>query len=353
MKLVYYKSKSPANSSRAFLTHAEAVSQPEALINLVFSSKYGFVFNSKFNSSLIRHDDAYNTSDVFHLDESMQYLQPLIDSMPLDLIVDIGCGQGELVKKLESKGLKALGFDPTLREPSSVLLKKYFDSDDLRERKTDSILFILRCVLPHIQNPFHFVDNLMKDFPNSKVLIEFQDLDYLLDNNLWLNISHDHVNYFNHASFRHKYQVLCSGSFAGGEWGFTLLNGKVENSFRIEFQSRFLLSNKFKKIRKFKRSQLLKMAMINDYMYIYGAAGKGTQLCHELSSLGYQSLKVIDQNEKKHNFFLESSGYQIISISTARENLTDDSVILVLNPRHFEFVKLNFPKCQVKNFMTL
>ena len=350
MSLVYYKTKSPANSSRAFSTHKEAESQPQAFINLELDLGNRIIVNSKFNSDLICYDSNYNTSDDSHLRETLHYLEPIINHLLPKLVLEIGCGQGELVKALDSKAIKSIGFDPTLKEQSTILFKEYFKVDKSNSSNDESILFVMRCVLPHIQSPFTYLNNLMDQYPNSKVLIEFQDLKYTLSNKLWVNFSHDHVNYFSHSSFRYEYQVLYSGSFAGGEWGFVVLNGRKDQKFKFTPKKNILLSYKFQKTRNFKKKQLSRLKTSKKDIYIYGAAGKGTQLCHELKLLGFRNLHVIDQNKNKHNLFIESSGFQIISLDTAKEKMTANSIILVVNPRHLDFVMLNFPECQVKNF---
>ena len=348
LKTLYRNNKVPANSSRSFHTHGDSVSQPQGDIELVFSSKEGFVKNVKFNSELIRYDDSYNTLDHFQLEESLKYLEPLIKKLTPDLVVEIGCGQGELVKKLVAKGIKSIGFDTVLVEPNSFLFKKDFNPNQIQNYKSSKILFVLRCVLPHIPDPFIFVNDLIGAFPNAQVLIEYQDLNYLIRNKLWLNISHDHVNYFDHKSFRRKYHLADNGFFASAEWGFVVINGRKRISKPI-FLRKFVLVLQFVKLNEFKRNQLLKLAQ---YKYlnimIYGAGGKSTQLCHELKLMGFRNLCLIDQNRHKENRFLESSGYKIVSVKTAQENAEDSSIILVVNSRHFEYVSLKFPLAQVE-----
>lgn len=114
----------PANASRFFSSSEEAQQQPEARIELSVHEEFGFIFNAAFDPTLIAHGAAYCTSVV---DLDLQVQLPTLDyfeSRALAAIgdgsrvLDVGCGQGEFVRALRSRGVDAVGFDPVLRAPN-------------------------------------------------------------------------------------------------------------------------------------------------------------------------------------------------------------------------------------------
>ena len=221
----FYSCVAPSNSSRTFLSQYDAIKQPTSTIDLRLDVQSGFVYNTKYNSELIRYDNNYNTVDMIQLSDSIQHLEPIIDSLRPQLVVDVGCGQGELVTYLRKKGIDAVGFDPTLTIKDDFLIKEFFDPTILWEHREKSCLFIMRCVLPHLENPFAFLDSIHMNFPLSTIFLEFQNLDWILSNHCWMNISHDHVNYFSVTSFNERYILERSGSFAEDEWAYVVLSG--------------------------------------------------------------------------------------------------------------------------------
>jgi len=342
----FYSCTAPSNSSRTFLSQYDAVEQPTASIDLRLDLQSGFVYNAKFNSELIRYDSNYNTVDVFQFSDSIQHLEPIINSLRPQLVVDVGCGQGELVTYLCKKGINAIGFDPTLTIKDDLLFREFFDPAMLREHREKSCFFIMRCVLPHVENPFAFLDSIHMNFPLSTIFLEFQNLDWILSNRCWMNISHDHVNYFSITSFKERYILERSGSFAEGEWAYVVLSGTRNQ--RLLSPPPNNLVRQFELMRLSKQNLLENLLRIKDNLLIYGAAGKGTQLSYELSRLGLDNVTVIDNNIHKQGRFLEASGYKISSLDDARKNLNSNSVIFVSNPRHAKFVRSFFDSTLVK-----
>ena len=83
-------------------------------------------------------------------------------------VVDIGCGQGEFVKKLRKINVNAIGFDPALRKPTDFLYRQYFDPG-VNHFDHPNIIFVLRCVLPHIHNPFEYLNKIFEVSPDAQV----------------------------------------------------------------------------------------------------------------------------------------------------------------------------------------
>lgn len=210
----------PANASRFYLAQEVALEQPTGEIRLGWDSESPLLFNTAFDGSLIRYDEAYCTS-VVDLDRMTQlptlgYFDQVVPYLGKHaIIVDIGCGQGEFVDALRLQGWDAIGFDPVVRRREAYLQARYWEP----ERDGGADLFVMRCVLPHIPNPWNLLSRMAESSPGALALIEFQTLDWIITNHIWYQISHDHVNLFSLKDFRDRYTVLASGEFQNSEWG--------------------------------------------------------------------------------------------------------------------------------------
>ncbi len=322
----------PANCSRYFDNLTEAISQPTAYIKLAVDSSKSFVFNSEFNSALIMHDKNYCTDNPFQLQYSFDNFVSLRSLLPKELkVIDIGCGQGEFVASLKMIGINATGFDPVLRYPNNYLYKEYFNPDLKRINQLDSV-YTFRCVLPHIQNPFDFLNKIFEISPNSLCYIEFQDGDFIADNKIWSQISHDHVNYFNTNSFDLNFNVISKGFFSNNEWGYVLISKEISKKSYAskKFSPELLnLNNSVDDlVKKF-------VAKCPKSIVIYGGAGKGMLLAWELRKRGLE-ISIIDENSSYWGKYLDCSGAKIYS-PTEYLNTNFSEGIILSNPKHENF----------------
>lgn len=128
--------------------------------------------------------------------------------------------KGEFVDELCIRGFNAIGFDSVLRRLDSHLHACYWDP----QRDGGADLFVMRCVLPHVPDPWRFLAALAESSPGSLVLIEFQSLEWILAQSIWYQISHDHVNLISIKDFFDRYTVIDSGEFRDSEWAWMLID---------------------------------------------------------------------------------------------------------------------------------
>ena len=220
-----YKASVPANSTRYFDNFENASSQTVAELDFIWDTDRCFIRNTRFDGGLIVWDNSYCTS-IVDLEQKTQlatfeYFEKQIEPLLGDRkrVVDIGCGQGEFVESLRTKGFDVLGYDPALKAETQYLRRRLWSPAE----KESADLFVMRCVLPHIEDWERFLDGLFHKHPSSMVLVEFQSYDWVTANGIWQQLCHDHVNIFTVASFSREYKVVAKGSFAGGEWEYVLL----------------------------------------------------------------------------------------------------------------------------------
>jgi len=285
------------------------------------------------------YDGFYYTKDNHQLSNSINIFYPLAKKYDLFNIVDIGCGQGEYVQRLNQFNISATGYDPALREPTSNLKMEYFDPEKIVD--TDEKTFVMRCVLPHIANPFVYVDSLFLRSPKSKIYVEFQRLEWILENKSWVSISFDHVNLFTIADFEKRYKIIESGHLSGGEWAFVLFERIEENHSKAESNGKDKRVNDFQKLFDKRSIQLDFLNNYNKTILIYGGAGKGIIFSYAFKSNGGGEIFCIDSDLGRQGKFLECSGVEVISPFEALQNFDPNTLILVMNKNHIESVNEN------------
>jgi hypothetical protein len=328
----------PANSSRFFRNYSEGVNQALGKIHLVWNQEDEIVVNYEYDVNLIKYDSQYCTSvsaigHKYSIPTLAYFEQVLQFVKKSPLVIDIGCGQGEFVFKLRSRGIDAFGFDPVVRSISPFLHSKYWETS---EKAGD--LYVMRCVLPHIQNPWQFLGQIAECNPEALVLIEFQRMEWILEHQIWYQVSHDHVNLFSINDFHKRYKVVDWGTFSNGEWGWVLINPsdsrKTRGGRRVIPET---YSESFKELFMGKEAFLSGLTNLDRPIAMWGAAGKGIVLSHACIKLQNQFL-AIDADSNRWGHFLEASGVRVFSPSVVA-NLEKETLILICNPNHFQEVK--------------
>lgn len=320
----------PSNCSRYFEKKQDAEDQPIAIINLDLDASEMFVINTMFNESLIIQDLQYCTTNRFQLNNSVKNFEKVVMKQSINKVVDVGCGQGEFVGHLRRKNIPAIGFDPVLRNENSYLAKRVLKP--LEENLGSNNIFTMRCVLPHLKNPFAFLEEIFFSDSQAIVYIEYQNLEWVIREQMWQQISHDHVNYFSIESFDCHFNVISRGVFGNGEWSFVLIDGKNTSNktklpsnlgklIELEDSVPGILEKKIQRIQ----------APIG----IYGAAGKGMLFAYELKKLGIVDVVAYDEESLFWTKFLEASGVQVQNpVEIAKLDLFTD--LIVMNPNHYD-----------------
>ncbi len=322
----------PANCSRYFRKKQDAENQPIAIINLEVDVSKMFVTNSMFDESLINLDLQYCTTNSFQLENSINNFEKVLLNCDVNQVVDIGCGQGEFVERLRSRNLSAIGFDPVLKKENSYLLKRLFIPS--KEKLGLNNIFVMRCVLPHLKDPFAFLEEIFFLDSQAMIYIEYQNLEWIVGEQVWQQISHDHINYFSIESFDCNFHVISKGVFGNGEWSYLLIDGKklvieldpppssLEKLIELENRIPILLEEQTRNIQ--------------GPIGIYGAAGKGALFAYELKKLGVVDVVAYDEQPLFWNKFLEASGTQVRNpIEIAKLDLFPN--LIVMNPNHYDY----------------
>jgi hypothetical protein len=339
----------PGNASRYFTDRGMAMRQPHGLLGLARSTD-GHVHNALFRPELVRYDEHYRTTscDLAHGQDwlpTLAYLPDILDHLPdRPSVCDIGCGQGELVHALRQRGIDARGFDPVLRRPSQGLYAAYWTPD---HPDGDADLLIMRCVLPHIEEPWSFLGMLATR--RRHVLVEYQRIEWLIEHGVWYGMHHDHVNYFLRSDFERTCEVVDEGVFADGEWGWVLLEldpsksgplGNGTGSTNVGSSEVDALWQGIEELDRFRTHSINRYRDDGRPIILWGAAGKGIVAADALTRSGVEVLAAADADRAKWGLFLECSGTRVWSPDRVRGSLASGprAIVAVSNPRHLSDV---------------
>ena len=336
----------PGNASRYLTTKEEALESPVGTVLLTWNEREKLVSNTAYDANLISYDRNYLTTVASisgaRAIPTLQYFSsnilPFLSEKPI--VVDIGCGQGEFVEALLEMGLDAYGYDTALRQDSKRLFQKHWSVEDGAQ---PADLFVMRCVLPHMGDPFAFLESLFDIYPLAKVLIEHQNLGWILRNKAWNQISHDHVSIFTSASFPSRFHVDSHGSFGEGEWNWVLVSRARIPGRRLEIDEhtkpRADLPPDFSSLSKC-RLEAIRFVQDGDFeeVIVWGAAGKGAVLSFTLSRETDKAIFAIDVDSQKHGLFMEGSGVRVYSPSSLSTLGSEKKLVVVSNPLHFNDV---------------
>lgn len=324
----------PANSSRYFNSKRQALEQPLGKLNYVPSPE-GYFFNITYNRNVVKYDETYQTENSFQLKRSIKCFETILPKLSSYSFVEIGCGQGEFVNYLISIGKIAYGFDPVCRAKSVYLFNEFFDIN-LIPKIDEKIVFVMRCVLPHIEQPFEFIDNIFRKYPSALILMQHQRVEHFLKTRSWNSLMHDHVNVFQDSDFDDNYKVHSKIMFAKNEWQQILIGKK----------NRVSTPNKRKEIDFFEQLQISRSAHLatlreHEEVYLFGAAGKGINFAYACTQNKIEITAAIDDQASIWGKYMDSSGVQVVSPKEVKKSLWQSSLI-VMNHSHLESARRRF-----------
>lgn len=327
-----------ANASGFFSNPEAARAQSLAQLQLAWDDQNPYLYNMLFDQELTRHDDSYCTTvvDLNGIDQvpTLRYvldaLTPHVDQPTK--VIDVGCEQGEFVDGLRRRGVDAVGYDPCCAAASLTCAR----STSSRVWSGPTCSSCVACSRTSRSRGV-FLDRLGRGHPGSLAPIEFQRLEWILQEHIWYQLSHDHVNLFELADFASRFEVLDHGTFAAGEWGWVLMRLTPDRApvrsrpcARVE-DLRELLAHRQHTLDAFRDAEIPTI--------VWGAAGKGTVLVHALRQAGAEVAVAIDADSRRHGKYLEGSGVAVRAPDQVLPRLSEDSVVMVANPNHVEAIR--------------
>ncbi|MDF1630573.1 MAG: class I SAM-dependent methyltransferase [Alcanivoracaceae bacterium] len=322
----------PVFQNRMFATAEQAVACTSGDIVLVRDQRTGLVFNQAFNPDLMKYDSDYqneqslSTAFLAHLDNVVSVIKRNFSDSNL---VELGCGKGYFLERLQSCGFDITGFDPAYEGSNPRIEKREFDvASGLSAHG-----IILRHVLEHIPSPVDFLESVKEANQGAgKIYIEVPCFDWICQRRAWFDIFYEHVNYFRLKDLVAMFgQVYEAGHLFSGQYLYVVADlGSLKQPVREESDD-FAFPEDFLRGVSQCSEMIRAIAASGGLCGVWGGASKGVIFALLMQRCGVAVDCVVDVNPMKQGRYLASTGLQVSAPEQALERLPAGSVIFVMN----------------------
>lgn len=276
-----------------------------------------------------------------------EFINKVVGRKNFENIIEIGCNDLFLLKKLSDKGTRLIGIDPVLKKLPECdhdvqIFADYFEDVDIKKIIDSKLSLVISSHnLEHIEEPREMIKRIFDSLDDNDICIfQFPGFETLLKELRFDQIFHHHLHYFSLQSIEYLINSL------GGEiisydvnkqhWGSLMVAFKKERSpikkYEYEYSDIVYKENIVSRYLFFKR----RMKILNDLLceientgplYVYGATLSLPILAYHI---GYDFSKVkgiIDDDENKKYMFYLSLSSQIVG---SLQNISDKENTTVL-----------------------
>src|SRR5665213_143026 len=289
-----------------------------------------------------------------------------VELQPGDLVIDIGCNDGTLLKSYKSPGLRLLGFDPATniieyaRAQGIPVVNDFFSAANLRTVYADEKPKVITSIAMFydLENPHSFVQDIKSILHERGIwILELSYLPTMLEMNSFDTICHEHLEYYGLAPMErllaeHDLQVIDvnlndmnGGSFrvvaghAGKVRPTDEGRARVQDLRLKEFELALdsdapfaVYRDKIQKIKKDLQAFLKKAKKEGKLVHGYGASTKGNTILQYCDVTPDLVPAVADRNKDKWGSQTIGTNIPIISEEESRKQ--KPAYYLVL-PWHF------------------
>jgi SAM-dependent methyltransferase len=354
----------PANCISLWPTRESALTCPRGPIQLALCPDCGAIHNRAFDSSLLEYDTSYENS--LHFSPSFQrHAEALADELisRYDLhdkdIVEIGCGKGEFLTMLCSRGAnRGLGFDPayesgridaTAGQGLRVIHDLY--SDAYRGYPADFVC--CRHVLEHISDPRSFLAGIQRALGErtASLFFEVPNASFMLREHAIWDVIYDHCSYYADASLTQLFvssgfDVLCTYETFGGQYlcleartaqlcGSSIRASTPDQLIALSRAAEIFAENYREQVERW-RATLQRLYDGDQRLIVWGAGAKGITFlntCGEISGIEY----IVDVNPHKHGLFVPGTGQKVVPPEFVKEY--KPHLVVIANPNYEHEIK--------------
>ena len=279
-----------------------------------------------------------------------------------DIVMDIGCNDGTLLRTYKIPGLNLVGFEPAknlvedARKGTGHIFNDFFGSDLFRKKFPDSKAKIITSIAMFydLDDPDSFVTDIVKVLdPQGIWVIQQNYLCSMLEQNGFDNIGHEHLTYYslgtmNRLLSKHNLEIFDAetndvngGSFRTfvAQKGQFQVRESVREMEELEtklFSAKPSIYATFAQNVRGIRSKLTEFIeeQVRDgkSVYVYGASTRGNTIL-QYCGLNHRLIeKATDANPEKWGLTTPGTGIPIVSKTEARGDRPDYFLVL---PHHF------------------
>lgn len=279
-----------------------------------------------------------------------------------NIVLDIGCNDGTLLRQYESPGLRLIGFEPArnlvreARKGTEFIFNDFFSFEAFHRKFGESKAMLITSIAMFydLDDPNSFVDDVAKTLdPNGIWVLQQNYLPAMLKNDGFDNIGHEHLTYF---SLRTLTRLMNSHGMRifhveanevnGGSFRTYICHGQrfpIRESVRkmMKYEDRLfdrkpsiykLFARDIRGIRVRLRRFVFDEVKAGKKVYVYGASTRGNTIL-QYCGLDHRLItKATDANPEKWGRKTVGTLIPIVSKEEARRDRPDYFLIL---PHHF------------------
>ncbi len=327
-------------------TSERAVAMKKLSLAFVRCVDCGHVYNRKFNYQDVPYSDHPNLM-FNHSKYWSQHLENVCDLILLNVperpvIVEIGCGTGELLAAMAAKrpAGRFIGFDPNSLAGTSgqgiEARKELFDpAEHIEEIRPH--LVMSRHVLEHLSNPLGFIQRLAFacDWLGcpTKLFLEVPCIDRAFAGNRTNDFYYEHNSHFSKASFRrmlercaHLIHLIETAYNDEVVYGLVTVGNNPSRGEYARESLDFYDTAQRKKV--VIAEQLEQLISGGTRIAIWGGTGKGAAFMNYFGLDAQRFSLVIDSDPEKAGTFVPGTGQEIVG----KEYLIKDPTEMILIP---------------------
>jgi len=313
-------------------------------MELRFNTELCFMENHRFDESATFYDTGYENSQAHSAQfksHMLSVLKRLMETYPKgSKLAEVGCGKGDFLELAQATGhFDCIGFDETYSGSNPRVEKRYLGEGD----RIDCDIVVLRHVLEHIPQPQNFLEMLKGVFGETDIYIEVPNLDWILENNTFFDITYEHVNYFTQKALAGLFeqQVRAARLCFDDQYQFVIANlgslgGSFEQSYASDAWQMVTIDEVFPKLEQ-QIDELDRLVGRNGSCYLWGGATKGCMFLWHADRLGRLVDRVpyaIDINPGKQGRWLPGSLTPIAAPDRFFREAKPGDVLVIANPAY-------------------
>ncbi len=320
-----------------------------------------FVWNAAFDRSLLSYHHAYDNTQTCspRFTEHLESLVTLLvdeRGMRSRRIVDVGCGNGEFLRRLvvADDASSGTGFDPSYRGPLQdvdgrlVFERSFFGPD---EASGSADVVVSRHVIEHVDEPLAMLELMrgaIASASDPRLFLETPDVAWILQRRVVWDFFYEHCSYFT------SHSIEVAAAIAGLEVvGVDLVFGgqylwaqarpaQAARPTRTPPPDGGLAAA----AEEFERAERQLWARLADQLAalaatgpvaVWGAGAKGVTFANQLDPAAEMLSCVIDLNPAKQGGFLPGTGHAILSPRAAEEQ--GIATAILLNPNYEQEIR--------------
>ena len=153
-----------------------------------------------------------NQTMIVNLQEIVEQAKSKVKLNSNDMVIDIGCNDGTLLKNYQSLDVQSVGFDPAKnmfefsKESDAEIIIDYFNSNSFISQFGNSKAKIITSIAMFydLENPNTFVEDILKILhPEGVWVLELSYLPSMLTQNAFDTIVHEHLEYYHLSVIEH------------------------------------------------------------------------------------------------------------------------------------------------------